>query len=330
MDALSQHLLPGSLDRTSILAIFIALGAVVLFVQACIGLASRAHTQKLMNRRLAFKEKTESTSDLIIQLRRQRALDEEGSFKLAVAWLNRLVTRSGLVFRPLTWTLYSLAVSVVVGGAVFWRLQSPGIAIAVAVCAFLLAPLLTLKWVAARRAKTLAKQLPDALQIVVRSLEAGHPVPSAIALVANEMPDPIGTEFGMAADEMAYGFSLSQSVERLAQRAGDTDIDLFAATVRLQERTGGNLCDLLKTNATTVRERQALRLKVRAASAEGRASALILTAAPFIVMSAVHLLRPEFYGLVAEEKLFRYCLVGFGIWMLIGNIVMNRMINFRF
>ena len=79
-----------------------------------------------------------------------------------------------------------------------------------------------------------------------------------------------------------------------------------------------------------MRERQTLRLKVKAASAEGRASALILTSAPFVVMSAVHLLRPEFYGLVAQEPLFRHCMIGFGIWMVIGNLIMNRMINFRF
>jgi len=113
-------------------------------------------------------------------------------------------------------------------------------------------------------------------------------------------------------------------------RAGDEDIELFSATVRLQERTGGNLCDLLKTNAGTIRDRQTLRLKVKAASAEGRASAMILTAAPFVVMSGIHFIRPEFYGLVMHEKLFQYGLGGFFIWMVIGNFVMNRMINFRF
>lgn len=312
------------------LALVIGVGAVVLFGLACAGLFGEAQTRRIMNRRLKFKEKTESTAELIVELRRQRALDEDGNFRLAVKWFNRLVLRSGLAFKPVQWTLTALAAGAGVAALVYWRLPSLPLAAFAGIVVAGAGPILVLKYVAGSRAKALAKQLPDALQIVVRSLEAGHPVPGAIALVAREMPDPIGTEFGMAADEMAYGFSLTRAVERLANRAGDPDIDLFAATVRLQERTGGNLCDLLKTNASTVRERQTLRLKVKAASAEGRASALILTAAPFVVMSAVHLLRPEFYGLVAGEKLFKYCMVGFGIWMLIGNIIMNRMINFRF
>ncbi|MEL6569151.1 MAG: type II secretion system F family protein [Pseudomonadota bacterium] len=310
--------------------VVIAVGAVVLFALACAGLFGEAQTRRIMNRRLKFKEKTESTAELIVELRRQRALDEDGNFRLAVKWFNRLVLRSGLVFKPVQWAIGAIVAGLVIGGLIYWRLPNLPIAGFAGALVALAAPIFVLKYIAGSRAKALAKQLPDALQIVVRSLEAGHPVPGAIALVAREMPDPIGTEFGMAADEMAYGFSLTKAVERMANRAGDPDIDLFAATVRLQERTGGNLCDLLKTNASTVRERQTLRLKVKAASAEGRASALILTAAPFVVMSAVHLLRPEFYGLVAGEKLFKYCMVGFGVWMLIGNVIMNRMINFRF
>ncbi|MEM9740329.1 MAG: type II secretion system F family protein [Pseudomonadota bacterium] len=321
---------PASLSPQIGLALVIGVGAVLLFISACAGLFGEAQTRRIMNRRLQFKEKTESTAELIVELRRQRALDEDGNFRLAVKWFNRLVLRSGLAFRPTQWAITSMSAGAVIGGLVFWRLPNLPFACLVAVLVATFAPLVVLKYRAGSRAKALAKQLPDALQIVVRSLEAGHPVPGAIALVAREMPDPIGTEFGMAADEMAYGFSLTRAVERLATRAGDPDIDLFAATVRLQERTGGNLCDLLKTNASTVRERQTLRLKVKAASAEGRASALILTAAPFVVMTAVHLIRPEFYGLVAGETLFKYCMIGFGIWMVIGNIIMNRMINFRF
>ena len=167
------------------------------------------------------------------------------------------------------------------------------------------------------------------MQIACRSLEAGHPVATAIALVAREMPDPIGTEFGMAADEVSYGMSLTNAVQRMAERAGDPDIELFAATVRLQEKTGGNLTELLKALATTIRERQTMRLKVRAASSEGRTSAMILTAAPFMVMAAIHLLRPEFYSDVIGKPLIRYSFAGLFTWMFIGNMVMRKMINFK-
>ncbi len=321
---------PTRYETTTVMAFVLFMGALVLLAQSLRGLFGEVQTQRIMNRRLQFKEKAANTNELIVELRRQRALDEKGDFKLTIKRLNALITRSGLPFQPVRWGVMSALLALGVGLGIGWRFDTWLIGAGVGLALFFLVPVATLNFLAGRRSSRLARQLPDALQIVVRSLEAGHPVPSAVALVAREMPDPIGTEFGMAADEIAYGFSLSQAVERLAMRAGNEDVELFAATVRLQERTGGNLCDLLKTNATTVRDRQTLRLKVKAASAEGRASAMILTAAPFVVMTAIHFMRPEFYGLVMHEKLFQYCLGGFFIWMVIGNFVMNRMINFRF
>ncbi|MEQ9315490.1 MAG: type II secretion system F family protein, partial [Henriciella sp.] len=175
----------------------------------------------------------------------------------------------------------------------------------------------------------LGAQLPDALEIIVRSLEAGHPVPTAVSLVGKEMPDPIGSEFGLAADEIAYGSSLDEAVKKLAERTRQPDVELFAATVRLQAKTGGNLASLLKVNAATVRARQKMRLKVKAASSEGRASAMILTSAPFIVMLAMHLMTPHFYGEVIHLKIIQYGLAGCCVWMAIGNLMMRKMINFK-
>lgn len=319
----------GALSQATQMALVVAAAALILFVQAVSGILVQAQTQRIMNRRLKFQSEANSTADLIVQLRRQRALNEEGDFKLTIKRLNQLITRSGLVFQPVRWAGMALAAGVGVAALVFWRLDTVLGALAAGSIVMLAGPYLLIAFIANRRTKKIGSQLPDALNIIVRSLEAGHPVPAAIGLVAREMPDPIGSEFGMAADEVSYGFSLTQAIERMAVRIGDPDVELFAATVRLQERTGGNLCDLLKTSAATVRERQTLRLKVKAASAEGRASALILTAAPFVVAAAIHLMRPQFYGLVIDEPLFRYSMVGFGVWMLIGNLIMNRMINFR-
>jgi len=321
---------PTTLSGPQIVAIVTALAALLLLVQSALSALQTYEAQRTVNRRLKFKDQTKSTEELIIKLRRQRALDEKGDLRLFSRRLNELVLRSGLEFQPLKWAAISALVATVLFGVIFLRFDQPLIGAGIGVASFFIGPLAVLKMAAGKRKKKLSRQLPDALQIVTRSLEAGHPVPTAIGLVARETPDPIGTEFGMAADEIAYGHSLTRAIERMAMRCGDEDIELFAATVRLQERTGGNLCDLLKTNVKAVRERQTLRLKVKAASAEGRASALILTSAPFIVMAAIHFMRPEFYGLVWEEKLFQYGLAGLGTWMLIGNIIMNKMINFRF
>jgi tight adherence protein B len=143
------------------------------------------------------------------------------------------------------------------------------------------------------------------------------------------MLDPIGSEFGMAADEIAYGATLEQAVERMSERCQHPDVDLFAATVRLQEKTGGNLTGLLKLNAATVRERHKMRLKIKAASSEGRASAMILTAAPFLAMGAILVIAPHFYGDVIHEPMVKYGLAAIGFWIFLGNLIMRRMIDMR-
>ncbi len=318
-----------ALETNSLIASIMLFAAGFLLVQACFGIFTETQVRTVLNRRLKLKTKSESASQLIVELRRQRALNEDGDFALPSKWFNKLVTRSGLAFHPVRWTVFALTAGALVGGAVWYFAGMPIVAAAMGGGTTLLGPFMVLKFAAGARTKKMSRQLVDALQIVARSLEAGHPVPTAVALVAREMPDPIGSEFGMAADEMSYGLSLTEAVRRLGVRASDPDVDLFAATVRLQEKTGGNLTELLKANVNTIRERQTLALKVKAASSEGRASAMILTSAPFIVVLIVHLMRPEFYGSVIHVPAMQYTFAGFGIWMLIGNLIMNKMINFR-
>ncbi len=321
-------ILAGVDGRAAIVGVM-AVGAIFLAIQSVVSLVSAAQTQRIVNRRLQFKERYATHREAMVELRKSRGLDIEGNFSATVRWLNRLIVRSGLRFQPVRWSLMALAaggVSACVAGhaSKTWWVAGP-----VFLIVTVAGPLVVLASAARKRQKRLASQLTDALQIVCRSLEAGHPVATAVALVAREMPDPIGTEFGMTADEVSYGMPLATAVQRMAERSGDPDVELFAATVRLQEKTGGNLAELLKANATTIRERQIMRLKIRAASSEGRVSALILTAAPFVVMAAVHIMSPSFYGNVIDDPLIKYGFAGLLIWLAIGNMIMNKMINFK-
>lgn len=318
-----------TLDMRLAIPAIMAVGALVLAVQSVLSVVSDVRTQQIVNRRLQFKERYATHNEAMVELRKSRGLDRDGNLALSLHWLNRLIVRSGLKFQPARWAAMSLAGAVMASGAAFIYLGGLVAAVPVFIVVLVAGPIVVIRHIAVGRAKKLAAQLPDALQIVCRSLEAGHPVATAVSLVAREMPDPIGTEFGMTADEVSYGMSLTNAVQRMAERAGDPDVELFAATVRLQEKTGGNLTELLKSNTNTIRERQTMRLKVRAASSEGRVSAMILTSAPFIVMTAIHMLRPEFYGSVIHEPLIQYSFAGLLVWMGIGNLVMNRMINFK-
>jgi tight adherence protein B len=315
-------------DAKTIVMVLIG-AAVFAAVQGLIGVFSVATQKRQVNRRLKVAEKVEGISALVVELRKQRGLTAAGARGDRLRWLSNLIVASGLPYDQKKWLGYVALATVAGCLALGLATRSPFGFVGGAVLGGLAAPLGVLKFHASRRAGALGYQLPQALEIIVRSLEAGHPVPAAVSLVGREMSDPIGSEFGMAADEIAYGATLEQAIERMAERCQHPDVDLFAATVRLQERTGGNLTGLLKLNAATVRDRHKMRLKIKAASSEGRASAMILTAAPFVALGMIMVISPRFYGDVIDEPMVRYGLAGLGFWIFLGNMIMRRMIDMR-
>lgn len=317
-----------TVDAKLIVMVMIA-AAVFAGVQGLTGLMSVATQKRKLNQRLKVGEKIEGISALVVELRKRRGLTAAGGRGGRLRWLSDLIVASGLSYDQKKWLFYLAAATVVccVGVGVFTR--SPLGFAGGALLGSVVLPIGLLKFKAGKRAAALGLQLPQALEIIVRSLEAGHPVPAAVNLVGRELADPIGTEFGMAADEIAYGATLEQAVERMSERCQHPDVDLFAATVRLQERTGGNLTGLLKLNAATVRDRHKMRLKIRAASSEGRASAMILTAAPFVAITLIVIVSPTFYGDVIDQPLVKYGLAIVGFWVFLGNLIMRRMIDMR-
>lgn len=312
------------------LIVLIMIGAAVFAgVQGLVGIFSVATQKRQVNRRLKVGEKVEGISALVVELRKQRGLTAAGKRSENLRWLSDMIVASGLPYDQKKWLTYVIGAAVALSVVGFFVLKSPLAALGGALVGGVLGPLGVLKYMAGKRRAALGVQLPQALDIIVRSLEAGHPVPAAVALVGREMSDPVGTEFGMAADEIAYGATLEQAVDRMAERCQHGDVDLFAATVRLQERTGGNLTGLLKLNANTIRERLKMRLKIKAASSEGRASAMILTAAPFIAVGLIVVMSPSFYGEVINEPVVKYGLALMLFWIFLGNMVMRRMIDMR-
>ena len=311
--------------KTAVMILIFA--AVFLAAHAGSGLVRSGISRRAVNRRLATAERTGSLGELVLELRKQRGLKEDGEGR--TGFLADLVLKSGLVYQPRKWISYIAGFGLAVAVGVFAISHKPLFALPAGLLATVGGPYIYLTFMAKRRAKLLGQQLPNALEIVVRSLEAGHPVPTAISLVGREMPDPIGSEFGMAADEIAYGATLEQAVGNMASRCKHEDFDLFGATIRLQERSGGNLVGLLKMNASTIRERQKMRLKIHAASAEGRASAMILTSAPICAFAFLMIARPNFYGEVIHAKPVQMGLTGLVVWMVLGNLVMRKMIDMR-
>ena len=297
-------------------------------LQALTGMGRQAAVRvREINHRLRLLSKGAAPTTVLANLRRARGLDRGGHVARFHHTVGEMVVQSGLRFGAVWIYVAMAACGLVLALAAFVKLQTGWAALGFGPGAAL--PLLLLRWKVGRRRKKAVSQLPEAIDVIVRSLAAGHPVPVAMALVGREMADPIGSEFGIASDEIAFGSATGAAVQRLAERIGHEDFELFSAMVRLQERTGGNLAELLRANADTIRARQKMRLKIKAASAEGRMSAMILNAAPILLFVTIQTLSPDFYGEVEGHWLLVPAAIGVGLWMLLGNLVMRKMINFK-
>jgi tight adherence protein B len=167
------------------------------------------------------------------------------------------------------------------------------------------------------------------MDIIVRSLRAGHPVPVAIGLVAQELADPIGTEFGIAADEITYGADVETAMRNLYFRVGQEDLPLFVTAVAIQGSTGGNLSEILSNLSAVIRLRFKMRRKIRALAAEGKFSALFLSGLPVAIFFLLNVMTPNYYMSIWQYDITKIGLGCAAGWMLMGNVLMYKMCNFR-
>jgi tight adherence protein B len=290
--------------------------------------AGKKDRRAAINRRVKLQEKKISQEQVLIQLRKERGLD--GRSFLSMDSLKKLRIQSGITMPTTKFLAYtSGAALAIVFLAVFYGLPLLfATAIFPVLCAII--PVQVLKFCRNRRHKIFGVQLPEALELITRSLKAGHPVPVAIGMVAREMPDPIGTEFGVVADEVTYGSDLVSALHNLYERVGQEDLPLFVTAVSIQSSSGGNLREILDGLSTTIRDRGKLKRKVRAISTEGRMSAYILTAVPCLLGFGIMVLMPHFDPSVWDEPMTWYLLGASFVWLMLGNAMMFKMSNFKF
>ncbi|MFO1254320.1 MAG: type II secretion system F family protein [Sphingomonadaceae bacterium] len=180
-----------------------------------------------------------------------------------------------------------------------------------------------------KRRQRMEQQFPLALDVFTRALRAGHPVGSAIELLTNEMEDPIGSEFGIVSDEVAYGATLTDSLMDMADRWDLQDMRMFVVSIALQSETGGNLAEVLTNLSGVIRDRQSMYMKVRALSSEGRMSGWMLSVLPVFTICMLFLLNPQFYLAVASDPIFVYGFSGLLILYAIGVMTIRRMIDLK-
>lgn len=303
-------------------AAMFAEGAYLLFYR-------KASYRKNINRRIKVVDDKADRESVLVQLRRERGLTAGGDYRLPLLNLNRLILQSGLTVGINRLILF-IVIGVIAAFAGTYTFDGGLLhaAFAALFCGTVL-PFLVLKFLRRRRQKKFSAQFPDAIEIIVRSLRAGHPVPIAITMVAREMTDPIGSEFGIVTDEITYGADLETALRNLYFRVGTDDLPLFVTAVAIQGSTGGNLGEILDNLSGVIRQRFKMRRKIRALAAEGRASALILSSLPIAIFIAIQILVPNFYASVWNESLTKIVLTLAGCWMGVGNFIMYRLVNFR-
>lgn len=190
-------------------------------------------------------------------------------------------------------------------------------------------PLMVLRVRATRSRRRIQEQFPVALDVFVRGLRAGHPIAAALDLLTVEMPDPIGSEFGMAVDEVTYGADLRDALERMAERWDLEDMRMFVVSLAIQSETGGNLAEILENLSQVIRDRAAMAMKVRALSSEGRMTAVMLTGLPVFAFALLFAFNPSFYLDVADDPAFVPGFVTLLILYAIGFMTIRRMVDLK-
>jgi tight adherence protein B len=280
-----------------------------------------------INRRLILAKQNASARDVLDTLKRERGLI--GLDSEHFAYLNDLVIQTGLRLEG----KFLIGIAFLLG-VLFFVLF--GLAFGYGLIAFVLSAIcagvvlvLFLAIVRRKRIARFSEQMPDALDVIVRGVKSGYPFTVALGLVAKEMSDPIGTEFGMTSDEINFGSDLGTALDNLFHRVGHEDLLYVTMALKIQTETGGNLAEILSRLSSLLRQRAMLRLKVRAISAEGRLSAVFLTAMPFVLFGVVSLLRPDYYLGVSDNPIIMPILAVASIMLLAGNVIIYRMVNFK-
>lgn len=225
---------------------------------------------------------------------------------------------------------FACATGFVVSSAAASQITNPFLAFGLAISFFLVFPLMMVENARKKRVARLVSQLPDALDLMARGLKVGHPLNTTLQSVANEMPDPVGTEIGIVVDQIAYGDDLTDAMRDLAKRIPEEDIQYLAVAVGIQHGTGGDLGRILGTLAKVIRGRMTMRRKIRAISSEGRLSAIFLSCLPIFIGVFTSITAPSYYGDVSDDPMFLPIALVIVVLIALNALVLRKLVSFRF
>jgi tight adherence protein B len=209
------------------------------------------------------------------------------------------------------------------------RMHMPVVLALLCAVGFAYLPAVYLYWLKSQRIAKFERQLPEALELVSRALRAGHAFSVGLKLVGDEAADPVGKEFRRVFDEVSMGVALPDALQNMMERMDSVDLRFFVTSVLIQRETGGNLAEIIDSLAGLIRKRFELLLKVRALSAEGRFSGLILFCLPIVVGILLYKMNPDYITILFTDQLGKNMLMIASFMMVTGALVMKKMVTIK-
>ncbi|MEY4984375.1 MAG: hypothetical protein RIR62_2641 [Pseudomonadota bacterium] len=283
-----------------------------------------------VSRRLAMLEKNNNRQEVLEQLRKEMTQHMNSRGIPLYSILADKAQKANIAFSPkaLVGIMVALSGVAYVGLAVGTQAE-PMVRAAIAVFMGVGGVYFWVNRKAKQRVSMMEEQLPDAVELMVRSLRVGHPFSSAIGIVSKEVADPLGTEFGVIADEAAYGRDVAESLKAFAERMDNQDLRFLAVAVTIQQQSGGNLAEILDGLAKVIRARFKLFRRVRAITAEAKWSGMFLSGFPIAAGAAIQLIEPTYYDEVKETPYFVPAALIVAGFLVVNVIFMKMMVNIK-
>ncbi|MEM1064074.1 MAG: type II secretion system F family protein [Pseudomonadota bacterium] len=283
-----------------------------------------------MNRRLEMLEKGAGREQVLEQLRKEMGQHMKSRSIPIYALLAQKAQKANIAFTPgqLITVMMVLAVVAFLG---MTFATDAGLAIRV-VTSLVMGIGAVYIWVdqkAKKRLGMIEEQLPDAVELMVRSLRVGHPFSSALQIVAKEVPDPLGSEMGVISDEAAYGRDVSEALKSMAERMDMQDLRFLAVAVTIQQQSGGNLAEILHGLAKVIRARFKLFRRVKAITAEAKWSGMFLSVFPIGALVMINLVDPNYYDDVRGTQYFIPAAFVVGGFLVANVFVMRALVNIK-
>ena len=309
--------------------IFIAVLALVQGIYLTIFGKSISLNNKV-NRRLEMLEKGAGREQVLEQLRKEMSQHMKSKAIPLYAILADKAQKANIAFTPGQLVMVMGILTVVA----FFLLTlgtaaSPPVRIALSILMGVGAVFIWVNNTAKKRMSMIEEQLPDAVELMVRSLRVGHPFSSALQIVAKEVPDPLGTEMGVISDEAAYGRDVGEALKAMAERMDMQDLRFLAVAVTIQQTSGGNLAEILDGLAKVIRSRFKLFRRVKAITAEAKWSGMFLSLFPILALVMINVIQPNYYDEVKTTSAFiPACLVVAG-FLVVNIFVMKMLVNIK-